>query len=461
LFFHNLIWPAWGSLRFRQLKYFGGWITAQVLVILLFLPQLTLAFRQVTGYANPNLQPPDFLYFVSRSWQAYTTGLATDPGTGQWGGLVFAGLLLVTWAIVLSTEKRSGRLLATMTFLLAWILVPLAAYFVVLQQRPSFEPRYLMIVTPAIFMLPAVGLGRLTFQPKDIQPTARILALVFSGVASFILLVGLYQYFNNSTFFKDDSAGVARWLANETTEEDIVYVDVPHPFHYYVDRFSIPAPTRYLFVDIHTAADTLNNEAADRDRLYWVSWHGSDTDPRGVIPFLAEKAGASAGWQEFNGYRVTWFELDADATFSLPTQLMPIDATFGDVIRLDGLAFGQTTTTDEPVWVTMHFSLLRDTTTDYRVSVRLRDETGQIITQQDQDLLNDRHARTGAWPLPDDALNQTTNVYLLPLPPETTPGRYQLEAVLYNAEPPYPSEGVSGQATSDGIAVNVGTVTLN
>ena len=223
---------------------------------------------------------------------------------------------------------------------------------------------------------------------------------------------------------------------------------------------NIPAPTRYLFVDIHTAADTLNREAAGKDRLYWITWWGSDTDPRGVIPFLAEKAGQPAGQQNFKGYHLEWFDLPPDATFSLPDTLTPAIATLADVQRLDGVAAAGQIPPGEAAWATLHFTLLHESNVDYKVSLRLRDESGQVVGQIDRDLLNDRHFRTSDWPINDPLLNQATNVYLLPLPANVPPGGYQLEAVIYNALPPYPSEGVTGHDTPDGVAAIIGRVII-
>src|SRR6185503_7419537 len=184
-------------------------------------------------------------------------------------------------------------------FLLGWFLIPLAAYFIVLQRQPSFEPRYLILVTPALFLLLAFSLGQglgvrdhashFSAQPPLGTPHALCLALLT------IFLISLHSYYTNATYFKDDSAGVAAWLAAETTTNDLVYVDVPHPFHYYVTKDHIAAPTRYLFVDIHTAANILTREATGHERLFWITWHGSDTDPRGVIPFLGQKYGQRLG----------------------------------------------------------------------------------------------------------------------------------------------------------------------
>jgi hypothetical protein len=186
-------------------------------------------------------------------------------------------------------------------------------------------------------------------------------------------------------------------------------------------------------VDIHTAADTLNRVALGGDRLYWVTWWGSDTDPRGVIPYLLQKqAGPRAGEMQFRGYRVDWYNL-SQQPFSLPTDLTPIDVNFEDVLRLDGLAYGQTLAPGQSGWATLHFSQLAPIAVNYKVSLRLRAPDGRLLAQDDRLLLNDRHFQTSAWPLEDPALNQATNVYTLPLNDPTYHGPLTLEAVVYNA----------------------------
>lgn len=486
LIFHNLAWLVWAlSENKNRVGRVVTWTASQLGVLLLFAPQLLLALRQVTGYTNPNLSPPGLTEFILRSWQAYTVGLTIDPLPAAWGMAITAAILLVTLGLLLfkittpSTKWTSFfhlrssilHLLSSFLFLLAWLLIPLAAYFIVLQRQPSFEPRYLILVTPALFLLLALGVDnasrftlhvlRLTLYALHFTP------YVFLAILLFIFLFSLSSYYTNETYFKDDSAGVADWLAAETTGNDVVFVDVPHPFHYYTAKGQIAAPTRYLFVDIHTAAATLTREAAGRDRFFWITWRGSDTDPRGVIPFLAQKYGEKLGQRDFRGYHVEWFSLpDSNTSFSLPTDLDPISATFGDVLRLDGAAYGgyppsgQTTSARHPAWATLHFTLLRQTSVDYKVSLRLRGQDGHIAGQIDKDLLNDRHFRTSAWPLADPALNQAINVYTLAFAPDTSPGSYRLEVVVYNRQPPYPSEGVTGAESRDGVAALIGNLTV-
>jgi hypothetical protein len=376
--------------------------------------------------------PPTLLEFLSRCAQAYSVGLTIDPITASKGMGLLGGVFILSCLVGLA-ENRKATL-----FLMSWLAIPLIVYFSVLQIRPSFEPRYLMLITPAIFLLWGIIPSR-----RGAAVTLMLTLPVFT--------ISLHSYYTNEAYFKDDAAGVAHWLATETTPRDVVFVDVPHPFHYYAAQ--IPAPTRYLFVDIHTASETLTRKTRDHDRLFWVTWSGSDTDPRGVIPFLAEKQGQKLGQHDFRGYKVQWFSL-LGQPFSLPTDLPPIEAKFGDVLQLDGAAFGLNAS--QRAWATLHFTLLHATNINYKVSLRLRNLTGETVAQVDHDLLNDRHFKTAAWPLSDNALNQAINVYLLPPIPAAI---YRLEVVVYNAEPPNPSEGVFGAtASGDNSAAILGEV---
>ncbi len=478
LLFHNLAWLVWALFfHSNRISRFTLWLVSQAGLILLFTPHLFLALRQVTSYTNPNLTPPRLGEFITRTWQAYTVGLTIDPILAQWGmgaiAAVFAIILLLFLLQILKAYSNPLSSvfypLSTILFLADWFVIPLAAYFIVLQRQPSFEPRYMILVTPALFLLLALGLANLqhtTYHASGITfHVSRFTFYALSAIPFTVFIIGLYNYYNNETYFKDDAAGVAAWLAAETTANDLVYVDVPHPFHYYVAQGHIAAPTRYLFVDIHTAADVLTHEAAGRDRLFWITWRSSDTDPRGVIPFLAQKYGQKLGQHDFRGYQGEWFSLpDTGTVFSLPSELNPVNATFGDVLHLDGAAYGgfpplsDAISIDHPAWATFHFTLLHDTDIDYRVSVRLRGKEGRLVSQVDKDLLNDRHFRTSAWLVADPALNQAMNVYTLPLAADTPPGSYQLEVVVYNAQPPYPSEGVTGLESTDGVAAVIGNI---
>lgn len=443
LLFENVVWFVWALVPKRgarpRRERVAVWLGTQVITLLLFSWQLPVALQQTVSYANPNLNPPGVEEFLSRSWAAYTVGPAAGPVASGWLAWALAAMLglIVLFQIVRAWRRGGVDELGTVALLLGWLLIPLAAYFLVLQRRPSFEPRYMMLVTPSLVLLLAWGLTGVIVGGDGIGRR-----WMWWGVLGLVVMLiafgwGTWSYFTNVEDYKDDSAGVAAWLGAETTSGDVVYVDVPHPFHYYAER--IPAPTRYLFVDVHTAADILNAEATGRNRLFWVTWWGSDTDPRGVIPFLLDKAGLRAGELDFRGYHVIWWDLQQPAQFSVPNDLPSLGGcsqggiNFGDVVSLDGLAFSEAAQAGREAWVTLHFDLLGDTDADYRASLRLISLEGDMLPPTDKDLLNDRHFRTSAWPVDDPRLNQAINVYTLPIPPDTKPGDYRLEAVVYES----------------------------
>ena len=454
--FQNLVWLLWvlfalpsgRNLRFRL----AAWLGTQAAVLVLFAPQLRLALAQTTAYANPNLLPPTLAAYASRCWLAFSVGQTAFPSVLWMAGLLAVLSLLLVAALFI---RRSRPQRVRTVFLLGWFLLPLVLYFLVLQVRPSFEPRYLAPISPALLLVWSWGVVQLVAQDGCFEPVAwrRGLAIATACVTLIALGTGTLSYFTNADTFKDDSRGVVTWLADHTTRQDMVYVDVPHPFHYYADR--IPAPTQYFFVDVHTAAGKLNAEAVGRRRVFWVTWRGSDTDPRGIVPFLLDKAGTRLGEQDFRGYHITWWELTATTEFSLPEELAPSPTIFGGFLSLDGIAFNDTVEPGGNVFITCHFNLVSPSGSDLRASLRLRDAAGQILPPVDKDILNDRHFRTAAWPVDDPRLNQAINVYTLPISSETPPGSYRLEMVVYDAAGLDPL-WVNDPTSPDGISAYLG-----
>ena len=460
--FQGLVWLVWVIARRESaLQRLWRFLFAALAVLLLFAPQLPLALHQTTTYANPNLRPPSWDEFLTRSWRAYTVGLSIYPAWSYLEGIV----AFLTLAAVVLWVWRGGMRVSQWAYWAGWLCVPLAFYFLVLQRRASFEPRYLIAVTLA---LPAWWSGMtlsvregtaallLSSSARPLRPfIENVVRYVVAGALMVVLGLGLVSYFTNTATFKDDSAGVIAWLAARVTARDLVYVDVPHPFHYYAER--IVAPLRYLFVDIHTAAATLNAEVPGHEHFYWVTWRGSDTDPRGVIPFLLDKAAQRIGDKDFRGYHVIWWQLPRDVRFSLPEELDPLHIVFGDAVLVDGLAYGAWGRAGGTTWATLHFALLRQTGVDYRASLRLYDTDGNVRASVDRDILNDRHFRTAAWPLEDARLNQALNVYTLPLPPDISPGVYRLELVVYEADT-LTALAVGGNAGPNNFSAFLGTV---
>jgi mannosyltransferase len=440
LIFQNLYWLISWTLARHQRRTTNPpvagivtWLSAQLAVLLLYAPQIVTATRQVTAYANVNLEPPTVGEFLVQTWQVFTIGLAVRAG---WAGPLMA---LFAAALALGLGAAANDKPQVLLFLAAWLIVPLAIYFVVLQRRASFEPRYLMLITPALYLLLAWGVSALASR-------ARLLGWLVGGALLAASLVGCYSYFFDPAFHKDDTRGLASFLMAEATPGDVVFWDIPYAIDYYYPQDDpAVAPGRYLFVDIHTAAEVLSREGRGRERLFWVRWRESDTDPRRVIVFLLEKYGAKLGEADFRGYNVVWYQLPPGGNFALAPELEPVVADFGGVLALTGQAYGgrgqgETATEAEvnrksvpagrKMWAVLNWQALAPPGENFKVGLYLHDGQWNKVAQDDRDILSDRHLRTSGW----TAGEQASNVYLLEVAPDTPPGEYILEVAVYERE---------------------------
>ncbi|MGQ9628250.1 MAG: glycosyltransferase family 39 protein [Anaerolineae bacterium] len=435
LIFQNLFWVTLALLRARQaeenrkalifLAEMARWGAGQLGVLALLSPQLALATRQIWAYENVNLSPPSLETFALQCWQAFTTGLTI--------GFEKAAPLMGGLALLLAVGLLPGRLAVlkrvpsgTVCFLSAWFFMPLLVYYLVLQRRASFAPRYMMLVTPALFLLLAFALWRMRRWLRGIGMALVLAVFVFS----------LHSYYFDEAYFKDDTRGLARFLEEKATERDVVFIDVPHPLDYYYPQ------GRYLFVDVHTIAHVLTEACQGKERLFFIRWRQSDTDPRGAVPFLLDKYGQFSGERSFRGYDAVWYRLPEDASFSL-ADFVPAEVNFGGKVALVGKDFGgrgqgETSTEEEvkrnlvpagrKMWAALQWQVKAPSQENYKAALYLQDAWGHKIAQADKDLLNDRHLRSSAWNAGEVAIN----VYTLAIPPGTPPGEYALLASVYD-----------------------------
>ena len=275
-----------------------------------------------------------------------------------------------------------------------------------------------------------------------------------------IAFAGPWQshYFDTDAY-SDDTRGLTTFIQQTANQDDIVFVDTPFAFQYY---YHGSAPAYYLFVDVHTTADVLTRMAAGKKRLFWVTWYKSDTDPRGYVSFLLDKYARLLGQESFRGYDVAWYQLPPDTQFALGTETSLAPALFGNQFSLQGFALGGAVTprmpnaderrvaSDGKAWVALWWSSTKPMTADYKVSVVLRDDKGGVVAQDDRRLLNDRHLGSHLWVPGETAIN----VYVLELKPETKPGVYTANVIVYDP--------VSGQrlAVGSGDSFQLDSITV-
>lgn len=472
-------WQVWIALRALRASWrpgrrlLGRAFLSGLGMIALFLPQVPIALRQIPTYRNPNLTVPTLGEYLLSCWRFYLVGPALALGESMpwlWGVAVggLLGLALAAWY----ARRGKGALdLWGLLFLIIWLVAGLTLYYVILLDRATFHPRYISFVTPALYALVGIALAgwwRLW------RPAGLIAALALAVMV--VPAVRADQF--DERYFREDTAGLAAWLMEAATPKDLILIDVPYPLGFYYPRYArlgAPppepadlAPARYLFVDVHTVAQRLTELCRGRERLFWVRWFKSDTDPRGVVSFLLRKFGYWEGEKAFRGYQVDIYRLPPGGRFELAPELEPADVRFGP-IKLTAMAFGgrgagPTSTVEETrrrvvpadkiAWAVLAWERVAPVDRPYKVSLYLEDRFGQRVGQDDRPLLNDRHLSVPYWEDGETALN----VYAVPLAVGSPPGVYTLKVAVYDPETGRRLDRLDAAGAPQGTDATLGTV---
>ncbi|MCL4862539.1 MAG: hypothetical protein KJZ93_24215, partial [Caldilineaceae bacterium] len=322
------------------------------------------------------------------------------------------------------------------TFLLVWVFGGLALYYVAVLDRGAFNVRYSSFVTPALYLLMGWGLAALWQQWR--MAGAAALAIVVAGMAP-----ALYGDLYDDRFAREDIAAVTAWLNQHAGPDDLILVDQKYPFGFYYERYSIDpaltptgpeaAPARYLFVDINTVDQRLNQWAGAARQIFWVQWFESDTDPRRSVPFLLDQAGAYAGSHSFQGYVIDWWQLTPPNHFQLADHFTPLRIRFPPVVETAAVALpSQPVAPGKAAPVVIRWRRTGQEPLDrpYKARVALYDASEARVGQSDERLLNDRHLMPAEW-LPDDT---PLNVYSVPTSSDLSEGRYTLRLLVYDED---------------------------
>ncbi len=430
-----LWWVVWALMRSDRRRKLATLLICGMSMTVLILPVAPIALRQIPGYENPNLAVPGMADYLSLNWQAYLGGYAFDRGllSGAATPWLWSTLAMMIGGLILAWRARQTEHLA---FLLTWFVGGLALYYVAVVDRGAFNVRYSSFVTPALYVLLGIslaGLGRL-WKPLTIAG----LLLILVGFAPAVQ-ADLY----NADAAREDIEGLTEWLRQNAGPNDLILVDQKYPFGFYYQRYAVdtrfaptgdePAPARYLFVDINTIDQRLNDWAGDAEQVFWVQWYESDTDPRRAVKFLLDKEGERAGEQWFRGYTVDWWSLSPPNQFELAQTFQSVDVRWPSAVRAVEIAMPERPIAPgEAAFFVIRWQRDGDEAYDRPLKARLGlyDQADRRVAQSDERILNDRHLMPGEWDLEELPLN----VYKLATEEDLEPGTYTVRLLVYDAD---------------------------
>ncbi|MBN1220765.1 MAG: hypothetical protein JXM69_17725 [Anaerolineae bacterium] len=212
----------------------------------------------------------------------------------------------------------------------------------------------------------------------------------------------------------------------------------PEARHYTLDYLLAqrqPAAYTYLPVDEPNAETLLARAARGKAELRVVRWTADKhqaADAKEIVTYLLVTNAHLAGRQSFPVYDIETYAIDRSGTDfepRLPPIDRPVGATFGGLLRIDAVNIPAAVSPGDVVPIALALAPLTQMDADYKASLRLIGPTGERVAQKDRVLRHNFHQGTSLWP--PETVNE---YYLLPVPPETPPGKYVVAVVIYHPD---------------------------
>jgi uncharacterized membrane protein len=445
-----MIWwlVAWarGRPHWRALAAFAVCCLTIVLLYLPWLPAMLNRYAVDRSYWQGALKVNEVLRHLAIS---FTTGapetmLESDAvRLLPWFGLALllaAGSLLWPERAGAGEPLRGGKGLGRIrafVYLSTCLLVPILAVLLLASRTPKFNPRYLMLVSPAYLLILAGGMGalaggRIGESANQRTNASRItFTLILSAFLITISAIGLRNWFTDPAFTKAQWRELAAAVRAQIAPDEAVLLVSGHAspaWDYYAP--DIPR-TRLPDIDIldvdavlgFNAGAQLERALAGKAGAWLVSWQNEVVDPAGFAPHFLDRAGVEQPVsQEFWHLGLRHWRLRPDAIF--PAAASPAhvqSANFDHKLALLGW--------DDPRGdqLTVYWRVLNTLPQDYRVSMILEDAQGREVGRWD--------GRPASYDYPTTRWRPGQEIfgsYPLPLPTGTPAGDYTVTLAVYD-----------------------------
>ncbi len=464
------------------------WHLIQLAIVVLFLPWLPTAFRQVT---EPPVPPwRSFVTFstaLNETLTALAFGQSLPIETG-WPLVLISCLLYVLGLVVYlisSIRWRNARQgLRNVLFLFGATFAPFVLLLIASNWVPLYHVRYLFIYAGAFYIV-------LAFSFAWIARRSLIVMILLLGVYSGGSLRADYLRRFDATYAKDDYRSAVSYMAERVRPGDAVLINAGYIYPAFVYYFPyaidwrgrlsdyrgdenpmslVVAQTGSLGAspnlgwgsptsDFYVSDEPETARALDRllnmhPRLWVLRANDTVNDPRGMIRrYLSSNA------IEFDELTVKGESFVKAQGFllrraSLPTVMPtePVSITLGQRIALVGWSAPPTTSAGNSLKLSLFWQSLQPLDVDYRASLGLFDSRGRRWA------LSDRVPVGSLLPTSDWVVGQVLpDAWNLAVPWGAPPGDYTLQLTLYD---PFTQKKLTVPGGVDGTRARLGRIQI-
>ncbi len=455
----NLAYLLWLALTWRAAtpgKIAGPmrlvhWLLSQVSILLLYLPWLPTAIRQVTSWPSPAGATP-FLPALANTWRWLLFGPTVETGNLT-VPLLVAALLVIAGLVSLATGWVGTSALRTRwsaALLALWLGLPLVSMFALSLYREAYL-KFLLVATPAVTLLLACGLlaplparsgGTRQATPSRAHRwrLARYAFRCLQLVAALLILVpsvyALNNYYIGSAYARDDYRGITEYIRAVGRPGDAILLNAPgqqEVFGYYYDGDLpvYPLPDSRPLDPAATEAALLEL-AQPGGRVFAVLWATDESDPERFVE----------GWLDTRAYKAldSWYGNVRLVVYAVPEQSpqapeqmldVPLqNPETGDEITLLGYSLlNDQLAAGDIAQITLFWQADRTPVRRYKAFLHVLDSANHIVGQRDAELGGGARLTDG-WS-PGEVIIDN---YGVPIHPATPPGEYRVEVGMYDPE---------------------------
>lgn len=420
------------SLSTRYLPILITYIASNLLALLIFLPWLPTALRQVTQWPSTGTPiPPLEALGIIGGW--FTLGITYDFVPNSLNYLPLAlGLLLIGFIGGIWVRGRKDLWSAFVPLL--WAGLPVVLFLALGLFRPA-NLKFLLPAQIGFALLLGAGFGgwwalaQRGFRLDRITLTLGVLQGLWLLV---YLYNGLMPLYTDPHFQRADYRQMVAQITADPREGDAIILDAPNQeevfrYYYHGDAPVYPLPAGLGGDDAQTLA-AVEAIIQQHDRIFVLFWGEAERDPNHIIERTLDSTTFEAGQD-------TWYGDVRFAQYVTPVSIaetLPIHKRFGDSIWLERAAISaKRFRAGDVVQVQLEWRTDAVLDTRYKVFVQLLNTGGVLMAQRDSEPAGNSQPTT-AWQTDQSILDQ----HGLALPIDLPAGNYQIIVGLYNIDDP-------------------------
>ena len=441
-----------------------GWLICHLVPLILYLPWLPIAWRQLTTWPPPT--PTRLADALVTVWRTLALGPTSPPGGTLW--LVGVGLVALVGLVQLL--RRQPAPVARSPWVLLYLGLPVGLALALF--KPAYL-KFLLVAAPPwclLLALPLAGVWPVGRQTSEVSRTPQVWGLVAQSIGILLITAAsgwaLAGYYTDPALARDDYRGIARYLEAAAGPGDAILLNAAgqqEVFGYYYrgDAPVYPLP-RSRPLDRTATAAQLEAILTKSRHIHAIYWATAESDPDGVIE----------GWLDGNAFKATdiWVGNLRLVSYAAPlpaADLQPVDFRLGQEgevcpwdVALTGVQLLYPHAGTPParvipgdiVQIQLRWTTDAPLDTDYAVFLQALDGANHLVGQRDAPPAIPSTDWTPGQPVFDR--------HGLPITPGTPPGEYRLIAGLYDVATGQRLSVSTPDSAAGGDHITLGTFTV-